>query len=146
MPLETYLASGWINGLDRGSITTFAINELSAASALARAKGWVFRITVVRIGDTGNYRFIFANESDSPAFAQAESQTVASFRILNRDEVADLRPLRVKVVTVGFREDEESLVRRMRGVDKPLELFRAINEFDSTTRLRTGSKVKIVAD
>jgi predicted Zn-dependent protease len=146
MPLETYLASGWINGLDRGSITAFETNGLSAASALARAKGWVFRITVVRIGNTGNYRFIFANESDSPAFAEAERQTVSSFRILNRDEVTDLKPLRVKVVTVGFRDDEERIVRRMRGVDKPLQLFRVLNDFDPDAGLRTGAKVKIVAD
>jgi predicted Zn-dependent protease len=146
MPLETYLASGWINGLDRGSITSFETNGLSAASALARAKGWVFRITVIRIGDTGNYRFIFANETDSPGFAQAESQTVSSFRILNRDEVSDLKPLRVKVITVGFRDSEESIVKRMRGVDKGLELFRTLNEFDGAPKLRTGSKVKIVAD
>jgi predicted Zn-dependent protease len=146
MPLETYLASGWINGLDRGSITAFEINGLYAASALARARGWVFRITVVRIGDTGHYRFIFANESDSPAFAQAESQAVSSFRILTGDEVADLKPLRVKVVTVGFRDGEENIVRRMRGVDKPLQLFRVLNDFDPEVGLRTGSKVKIVAD
>jgi predicted Zn-dependent protease len=146
MPLEAYLSSGWINGLDRSSIAAFDTNGLSAASALAHAKGWVFRITVVRIGDTGTYRFIFANESDSPAFAEAERQTVSSFRMLTREEVADLKPLRVKVVTVGFRDDEERLVRRMRGVDKPLQLFRVLNDFDPEVGLRTGSKVKIVAD
>ena len=146
MPLETYLASGWINGLDRSSIAAFEINGLPAASALARAKGWVFRITVVRIGDTGTYRFIFANESDTPAFADAERQTVSSFRVLTREEVADLKPLRVKIVTVGFRDDEDSLVRRMRGVDKPAQLFRVLNNFDPEERLRAGTKVKIVAD
>src|SRR5690606_22711733 len=40
--IEDYLASGWINGLDRASIRPLAIAGLPAATARAEAKEWVF--------------------------------------------------------------------------------------------------------
>src|SRR5690606_35388766 len=70
-PLANYIASGWVNGLDRNSIQSFTVNGLEAASARAEAKGWVFRIAVIRFGANATYRFIFANESDTPGLAQA---------------------------------------------------------------------------
>jgi len=146
MPLEAYLTSGWINGLDRNSIRTFAVNNLAAASAIARARGWVFRITVIRVGSADTYRFIFANQQDTPAFAQAETDTVSSFRLLSGDEVAALRPLRIKIVTIGFRDNQDSMIRRMRGVDDPAVLFQTINEIQPGAKLKAGAKVKIISD
>jgi predicted Zn-dependent protease len=34
----------------------------------------------------------------------------------------------------------------MRGVDRPLELFRALNDLNSGDALRAGAEVKIVAE
>ncbi|HZP21784.1 MAG TPA: M48 family metalloprotease, partial [Bauldia sp.] len=45
--LADYLASGWVNGLVEGSVRTFSVHDLSAATASANAKGWTFQIAVV---------------------------------------------------------------------------------------------------
>ena len=144
--LSDYLASGWINGLNRSSVRNFDIGGLPAASATAAAKGWVFRITVIRMGSDAVYRFIFANERDSAAFHQAADNTAASFRQLSEKEIAALKPLRIRIGRVGLGGSQESMAKRMRGVDRPLELFRALNDLESSAKLSLGARVKIVSD
>ena len=145
--LATYIASGWVNGLDANSIRTFDINGLEAASAKAEAKGWVFRITVIRVGPNATYRFIFANESDTPGLETAAKATVESFRQLTPQQVAALKPLRIRVVTVQAGDTVDGFGARMRGVDNPTELFRILNDIKDDGALPApGQKVKIVAE
>ena len=145
-PLSDYLASGWVNGLAEGSIKTFTVNGLPAASASANAKGWIFRIAVVQATEGSAYRFIYANQTDTPEFEKAAAATTQSFRKLPPSEAASLRPLRIHVATVGTGDSVEAFARRMRGVDRPLELFRVLNDLEPDARLVPGSKVKIVDD
>lgn len=144
--LGGYLASGWVNGFMEGSVKRFTVNGLPAASAAANAKGWAFRIAVVQVKSGATYRFIFANEVDTAEFARSADQTVESFRQLDPSEAAKLSSLRVRLVTVKRGETHQSLARKMRGVDRSLELFRALNDLDAGTALVAGAKVKIVAD
>ncbi|MBB3931455.1 putative Zn-dependent protease [Kaistia hirudinis] len=145
--LATYIASGWVNGLDAASIKTFQVNGLEAASAKAQAKGWVFRIAVIRVGPSATYRFIFANESDTPGLQAAADATIQSFRQLTPQQIAALKPLRVRVITVAQGDTVESLAGRMRGVDRPLDLFRVLNDIKPGASLpAVGEKVKIIAE
>jgi predicted Zn-dependent protease len=144
--LGGYLRSGWINGLDEESIRTFSINGLNAASAKASAKGWEFEIAVIQVGETSTYRFIFANEVSTAAFREAARGTVASFRTLDASQTAGLKPLRIRVVTARAGDSEASFVRRMSGVDRPRELFRALNGFEPGAAIPAGTRVKIVDD
>jgi predicted Zn-dependent protease len=144
--LGAYLSSGWLNGFVEGSVVRFTVNGLPAASAAANAKGWAYRIAVVQAQSGATYRFIFANEADSPEFAKAAAETVASFHMLAPAEAAKLDALRIRVVTVKPGDSEQSLARKMRGVDRPLELFRTLNDLRSGEVLPVGTKVKIVQD
>lgn len=145
MPLTDYLVSGWVNGIDSNSVRAVEINGHPAASASATAKGWQFRITVIRVGGA-TYRFIFANETNTPAFDAAARTTAASFRRLNPSEVAGLKPLSIRVVPVQPGETAVSMAGRMRGVERPLELFQILNEIEPGRPLEPGSWVKIVVD
>ncbi len=144
--LGRYLASGWVNGLDETSIKRFSVNGMPAASANASAKGWEFRIAIVQAESGATYRFIFANESATKGLDDAASGTVSSFRKLDQRALANLKPLKIKIVTARPGDTEETLARRMRGVDRPRELFRALNNIDPGARIPAGTKVKIVAD
>jgi predicted Zn-dependent protease len=143
--LGEYLQSGWVNGLVDGSVTTTTVNGLPAASADADAKGWHFKITVIQAARGSAYRFIFANQTDTKEFEQAAVQTIASFRKLGADEIASLRPLRIRIVTVRPGDSEDTFVRQMTGVDRPRDLFRVLNELDPNQRLEPGTKLKIVS-
>lgn len=144
--LAEYLKSGWINGLDEASISTFSVNGLQAASAEAQAKGWFFRIAVIQAEGAATYRFIFANETASPAFRQESQTTVESFRSMSKQELAGLKALHIHVVAAAAGDTEAIVARRMRGVDRPRELFRALNDLEPGARIEAGTKLKIVDD
>jgi predicted Zn-dependent protease len=101
---------------------------------------------VIQVSSGATYRFIFANEADTADFAKAAEETVASFRQLEPSEAAKLSSLRIRLVTVRHGDTHQSIARRMRGVDRPLELFRALNDLDPGETLPPGTKVKIVAE
>lgn len=145
MSLEEYLRSGWIAGLDPGSIaaTTIAGNE--AATARARADGWQFDITVVRAGGQV-YRLLTAAPLTSGALESVAKSVSASFRVLSASERAALKPLRIRVRTVRSGETVQSLANQMRGVDRKVELFRLINALSAGESVSAGDKVKIITD
>jgi predicted Zn-dependent protease len=144
--LAEYLKSGWINGLDESSIQSFSVNGLQAASAEAQAKGWFFQIAVIKAAGAATYRFIFANEAASDAFHREAQATTASFRTVTPQELAALKALHVHIVTAAAGDTEAIVARRMRGVDRPRDLFRALNDLDPGQAIVAGTKLKIVDD
>ena len=144
--LADYLRSGWINGLDATTIRSFSVNGLQAASAQASAKGWFFQIAVVQAGGAATYRFIFANETKSNAFSQEALSTVGSFRAMTSQELAGLKALHVHVIAAAAGDTDAIIARRMHGVDRPLDLFRALNDLQPGARIEAGTRLKIVDD
>jgi predicted Zn-dependent protease len=144
--LAEYLKSGWVNGLDESSVRSFSVNGLQAASALAAAKGWFFEIAVIKAQGAATYRFIFANETRSDAFHAAAQATVESFRTMSASDLAQFKALHVHIIAAAAGDTEATLARRMRGVDRPRELFRALNDLEPGARIAAGTKVKIVDD
>jgi predicted Zn-dependent protease len=144
--LVEYLKSGWINGLDEKSIQSFSVNGLQAASAEAQAKGWFFQIAVIKAAGAATYRFIYANEAATDAFRAEARATTGSFRTFSQQELAALKALHVHVVTASAGDTEAIVARRMRGVDRPRELFRALNDLDPGQAIVAGTKLKIVDD
>jgi predicted Zn-dependent protease len=141
----SYLTSGWINGLDPGSVRTISINGLPAATAAASARGYAYLVAVVRFGDQ-TYRFLFATRNPSADFERAFVATVSSFRALSAEDKARLKPLRIRVVTVAPGDTAETLARRMAPLERPVVLFRVINGFGPADQPRVGSKVKIISE
>ncbi len=143
--LVSYLNSGWISGLDPASVRTVSIDGMPAAVASASARGYAYRIAAVRFGSQ-TYRFLFASRSPGPAFEQAFQETLASFRGLSPAERTNLRPLRIRVVTVAPGDTAETLGQRMTVPDRPVSLFRVLNGLGPADQPAVGAKVKIVSD
>ncbi|WP_370676574.1 M48 family metalloprotease [Pleomorphomonas sp. PLEO] len=143
--LVAYLTSGWVNGLDQQSVRTVSIAGLPAAVASASARGFTYRIAVIRFADQA-FRFLFATRGDAAALDQTFSSTVASFRSLSEAEKASLAPLRIRVVTVGASDTTDTLTRRMVPMDRGVVLFRALNGLAANEEPRAGTRVKIIVD
>lgn len=143
--LVTYLTSGWVNGLDQQSVRTVSIAGLPAAVASASARGFTYRIAVVRFNDQA-FRFLFATRGDAAALDRTFASTVASFRSLSEGEKASLAPLRIRVVSVGVGETAAMLTRRMVPMDRGIILFRALNGLAGNEEPRPGTRVKIIVD
>ena len=143
--LTDYLRSGWVAGLDDASVQQTTIDGNEAATAKAQADNWKFDVTVIRAGGQV-YRLLTAAPVASTALDAVARSVGGSFRVLSERERASLKPLRIKVVTVGRRDTVESLASRMAGVDRQQELFRVLNALGPTDTLAPGDKVKIVTD
>jgi predicted Zn-dependent protease len=143
--LADYLKSGWIENVDAGSVEEFAVGGFPAATATAGGETWSFRLFAVRFG-SDVYRFIFAAKAMTPAADHAFRESIASFRRMSLKESAEVKPLHVKIVSVGPKDTVERLAKRMAGVDHPLDRFRVLNGLGPKDGVKPGMKVKIVVE
>ncbi|MFN3656064.1 MAG: M48 family metalloprotease [Pseudolabrys sp.] len=143
--LPDFLKSGWMENVDPASVEQTTINGFPAATGIASGDGWSFRLYVVRFG-SDVYRFIFASKNRTAQVDRAFRDSVMSFRRMSLKESGDIRPLHLKIVTVGPHDTQEKLARRMAVSERPLEVFRVINGLSAQHRLKPGDKVKIVVE
>ena len=143
--LAEYLHSGWVNGLKDGHTITATINGLNAVYGEAEADGWIFNITLIRVG-AQVYRFILAAPKSAKNSATIAKQVSQTFRTLSRAEKKGLRPLRLKVIRVGSGDSIARIATRMRGVQRRLDLFRLLNRLQPGERAKPGTRVKIVVN
>jgi predicted Zn-dependent protease len=143
--LADYLASGWIENIDRPSIETTDINGFAAATAIARGEEWTFRLYALRFG-SDVYRFIFASRRQAPEIDRSFREAVGSFRRMTVAEIEAARPLRLKIVTVKPGDTPEHLAARMGIPDRPLERFLVLNGLQPGQPLKPGDKVKLVVE
>ncbi|MBX3579757.1 MAG: M48 family metalloprotease [Rhizobiaceae bacterium] len=143
--LTDYLRSGWVAGLDPASITATTIDGNDAATARASAEGWRFGITVIRAGDQV-YRLLTAAPLDSTNLDAVAGAVSGSFKVLSAAEKAQLKPLRIRVVTVKAGETIGTLASRMVGVDRKMELFMLLNALPPGAGISAGDRVKIITD
>ncbi len=143
--LAAYLTSGWIANIDPASVHQVTINGFPAATATAKGDDWNFRIYAIRFGDDV-YRFIFASKKISAENDRVFRKSVATFHRMSPSEIAEARPLRIKVVKVAPGDTVEKLASRMAVSDLALERFRVLNGLNPGDRLQAGSEVKIVVE
>ncbi len=141
--LADYLKSGWMDNVDPASVSDITVNGFPAATATAKGEHWSFRLFALRFG-SDVYRFIYAAKAMTPVVDQTFRDSVMSFRRMSLKESNEVRPLRIKVVTVGRGDSVASLARGMAVSDHALERFRVLNGLAIHDRVRPGEQVKIV--
>ncbi len=143
--LSDYVRSGWVAGLVPGSIRPVTINGNEAVTAHAKADDWQFDIVVVRAGGQ-IYRLLTAAPLSSSSLETIARQVSSSFRLLTDAEKTNLRPLRLRVVTVGAGDSIASISERMVGVERKQDMFRLLNALPAGATISAGQKVKIISD
>jgi predicted Zn-dependent protease len=143
--LTNYLSSGWIDGIEAGSIQSLTINGFTAATAVARGEQWSFRLFAIRFG-TDVYRLAFAARDLSPAVDAGFRTSAETFRRVPADEAKRATPLRISVVRVGLRDTAERLAAKMAVPDRKLERFLILNGIEKDAKLKLGERVKLVVE
>ena len=143
--LPEYLKSGWMENVDAASVEETAINGFPAATATASGESWSFRLYAVRFG-SDVYRFIFAAKSKTAQVDRSFRESVSTFRRMSLKESEQVRPLRIKIVTVGAHDTVEKLARHMATADHALDRFRVLNGLSAGDKLKPGEKVKMVVE
>jgi predicted Zn-dependent protease len=143
--LAKYVRSGWVAGLIDASVTPTMIGGYEAVIAKAQADKWQFDITVLRVNGKV-YRFLFAAPLSATGLQTVASSVSQSFRALSDAERANIRPTRVRILTVKAGDTVGGLANRMVGVERKQELFRILNSLTIGQALSAGDKVKIITD
>jgi predicted Zn-dependent protease len=141
--LKDYLDSGWIENIDKSSVQSLTVNGFPAAAAVATGDQWTFRLYAVRFGSEV-YRFVFASKDKDAESDRAFRDSIGSFRRMTLAEIADAKPLRIKIVTVTPSDTPERLAARMAIADRPLQRFFVYNGLAPEQRLKPGDQVKII--
>jgi predicted Zn-dependent protease len=143
--LESYVQSGWVDGLLASSVRRVDVNGLPAVTAIARAGEWNFRLAVIQIGEDV-YRLIFAVKSLTQEAERRFMASILSFRQLTLEEARDVHPLRIAVTTAAPGDTAATLAARMTTPNRPLEYFMLLNGLDQTTPIIPGESYKIVTE
>lgn len=143
--LTNYISSGWVTGLLPDTIRAIQVDGLEAATARASADRWDFDVTVVRLGGQ-IFRFLTAVPKGSDQLEPTANVLRATFRRITPQEAQSLKPLRIRVITVGASDSLATLSARMMGTDRKLELFKVLNALQSGQTPAVGSRVKIVSE
>ncbi|WP_076442544.1 M48 family metalloprotease [Bosea sp. TND4EK4] len=143
--LQSYVAAGWIEGVETKGIETTQIGGQPAVTAYGRGTDWMFRLAAVQVGERV-YRFILAargtNDPERPMRAIIES-----FRSLSSAEAQAAKPLQIRIVAAAAGDSVASIAERMPEQDRPAELFRLLNGLDRDAgALTAGQRYKIVGE
>ena len=143
--LPDYLKSGWMENVNAASVEEFTVNGFPAATTTASGEQWSFRLFAVRFG-SDVYRFIFAAKSMTSQADRSFRDSIGTFRRMSLKESAEVKPLRLKIITVAANDTVERLAHRMAIADHPIERFRALNGLAPHERVKAGDKVKMVVE
>ena len=143
--LDDYIKSGWIDGLNVGSVTLGTIHDLPAAFATAQDGGWTFKLAVVRFG-ADVYRLIFATKALTSDNELKFTAAMNSFRRISPEEAAQVKPLKIGVLTASAGDTIASLAARMVFSDRPEDHFRLLNGLEIGAPLVPGAKYKIITE
>ena len=149
--LTTYLSRDWGRSLSLGGIERITVNGMVAATGRGRTRtrDGIRDVRLVAMRDAR--RRIFRLEFLTPpavtaSQAEALQRTTYSFRLLSASEATAIRPLRLRIVTVGVGDNPQSLADRLPFEKLRLEWFETLNGLASSQPLTLGSQVKIVTE
>lgn len=144
-PLDQYLKSGWIEGVEVTKQTTLDVGGLPAETGIAKSGDWTFRLAAIRQGGMV-YRMIFAAKNLSPEADQSFMQSIMTFHRLTAEEATRVKPLRLHIVTAAAGDGAASLAGGMADLGLPAEDFYVLNGLDKNVKLDVGSRYKVVGE
>ena len=142
--LESYVAAGWIEGVETTGIEKIEVAGQPAVRAHGRGTDWTFRLAAVQIGDRV-YRFILAARGGSDPERQMRG-IIDSFRVMTPAEAQSIRPMQIRLVAAEAGDTIASMAERMPEQDRPGELFQLLNGLDRNAALTPGQRYKVVAE
>jgi predicted Zn-dependent protease len=151
--MTDYVARDWARELGSGrlrNVDAFEVSGMPAANALATdqlddGRPVTVALAALRADGEQVYRFMFVGPGGlSAAQARTYEATIGSFRRLDAQEAAAIRPRRIEVVTVAPGEGVGDLARRMAVDALPREQFEVLNGLEPGQPLAPGEEVKLI--
>lgn len=142
--LQSYVAAGWIDGVETTVVETLDIAGQPAVIAVGKGTDWTFRLAAIQAGSRV-YRFILAarggGDPERPMRALLQS-----FRVMSAEEARSIKPMQVRTVAAAAGDTPATLAARMPEQDRALELFMVLNGIERGGALTPGQRYKIVTE
>ncbi len=147
---QLYLTKIWGKNLTLENIDNITINGMTAATASSRVNTRSgmrdFRLIAIRHSNNLIYRFLFiTSPNQTENFNEEFRRTTFSFKRLSKAEAKNIKPRRIKIVTVKTGDTIEKLANQMVFEDFKVERFRVLNGLQIEQPLALGQRVKIVS-
>lgn len=149
-PMTAYLQQVWAREVQLSAVEALTINGLPAASGTTRQRtraGEIIdvRLVAIRTAPDRIFRFLVITPANLTAqLAPQLRDSVFSFRKLTPAEVAAIKPLRLRVVTVQEGDTLASLAAAMPFGAYNARWFSLLNGMAPGESLRPGQRVKVV--
>ncbi|MFT0892546.1 M48 family metalloprotease [Pseudochelatococcus sp. G4_1912] len=143
--LDTFLSSGWIDGVSTESTALTTVNGQPAATGVARGNNWIFYLGAVRF-DTTVFRLVIATRQRDAQVERDFQMALESVRKMSPAEIRAIKPLRIRIVTATDSDTSETLAERMALTSMALERFRVLNGLRPGEKLVAGQRYKVVAE
>jgi predicted Zn-dependent protease len=148
--MADYIAGAWAREAQLSDLQTFTVNGMEAATAVtqgsANGRAVAMRLVAIRADARSVYRFMMvAPPQNAQAYSGPFRATAQSFRRLSAAEAAAIKPMRLRVVTVGPGDTVASLAARQPFPNYKEERFRVLNALAPNEALRPGVRVKTIA-
>lgn len=143
--LESYVGTGWIDGVTPGPVEQITVNGLRAALTSGKGTDWNFRLAAIQ-SNQRTYRFIFAAKGSDAELDRSFRAVVTSFQQMSPSEVSRIKPFRLRTVTASASDTAQSLAGQMAADDKPMEQFLILNGLDRGAAIKPGQRYKLIAE
>ena len=147
-----YLTTLWARDLPLKECHSIEINGMKSAIGWIRQetdRGHLqFQLVAIRVDSENIYRFltVLPLEQNEVSAAQLHD-AIYSFRRLKEEEVALLKPRRLRVIEIKINDSLSNLVQRMavsRAHSEQFAILNGLENFDKATDLKPGKKVKLI--
>lgn len=151
MSPRRYLEQVWGEGGELDNVSTFRTDggfDAAIGYANIQLNGRPAQAGLVALerGDREFYRFMIIGGEIGRAETRELRAAANSFRRLSAAEAAELKPLRIKLVTVEPGDTVDSFASRMALEKLPREHFITLNGLDRGRDLVPGERVKIIVE
>lgn len=149
MSTSAFIRDVWAKGAQIDNVETIDVNGFKGATTAItlnqQGGSMTYRLIALRIANDKVHRFLMAAPTRTyNQLAEEFRRTTYSYRRLSDREVANLKPYRLRVVTVGRGDSVRSLAARMPYDRYNEDRFRVLNAMGPNDTLRAGQRVKIV--
>ncbi len=147
---QLYLTKNWGKNLTLENIDNITINGMTAATASSRVNTRSgtrdFRLLAIRHSNNLFYRFLFiTSPSQTADFNEEYRRTTFSFKKLSKADAKNIKPRRVKVITVKAGDTVETLAKQMAFEEFNIERFLVLNGLHADETLALGRRLKVVS-
>lgn len=145
--LQKYLKHVNFDGTSFKDVEALEVNGMDAATAVASVQGKLdVRLLVIRKNRDQIFQLQFRTApAKTEEMALDFRRTTYSFTELTEEEIADIRPIRIRFKTVKKGDTVETFAAQMPMEKFGREWFELLNDLDGDASLNVGDKVRILS-